>query len=243
MSYNSAQSPTIATVSAGSVAAVTTTTQASNPHAPLATEVFSYLRQCPGGMASVYDVQKHVSSHINTNSECKHALNYAGIGIKTSAANSQTQTGPEQEQQQQQQQQLVDVWIHPALHKNLDTLTESKSPTPTSTPTPTPTSQTQIHACDTPMTDADRQSSTKHTDTSTVSNNPEADKLEAQLRQLLTQLQSLQDQRAKLDRHIHMLHVYNEIKDACQSLLGQLAQMEGVCTRDLYPQFSLSFED
>eukprot|EP01095_Lingulamoeba_sp_RSL-Kostka_P012805 TRINITY_DN5136_c0_g1_i1.p1 TRINITY_DN5136_c0_g1~~TRINITY_DN5136_c0_g1_i1.p1 ORF type:complete len:152 (+),score=40.95 TRINITY_DN5136_c0_g1_i1:41-457(+) len=43
--------------------------------------------------------------------------------------------------------------------------------------------------------------------------------------------------------HIIRLHNYNDAKDGGQKLIGKLAEMEGVCTRDLYPRFGLELED
>ena len=43
--------------------------------------------------------------------------------------------------------------------------------------------------------------------------------------------------------HMKLLHEYNDSKDVAQSLLGQLALIEGCCVRDLYPQFGLTLDD
>ncbi|CAN0390402.1 unnamed protein product [Lampetra fluviatilis] len=47
----------------------------------------------------------------------------------------------------------------------------------------------------------------------------------------------------ELDVHIRKLHDYNELKDAAQSLLGQLAVLRGITTRDLYGNYGLDVED
>eukprot|EP00698_Gefionella_okellyi_P007752 TRINITY_DN1896_c0_g1_i2.p1 TRINITY_DN1896_c0_g1~~TRINITY_DN1896_c0_g1_i2.p1 ORF type:complete len:146 (+),score=34.44 TRINITY_DN1896_c0_g1_i2:98-535(+) len=44
-------------------------------------------------------------------------------------------------------------------------------------------------------------------------------------------------------QRINDLHEYNDIKDACQSLMGQLASMQGVSTKELYSRFGLDLED
>lgn len=43
--------------------------------------------------------------------------------------------------------------------------------------------------------------------------------------------------------YMEQLHRYNEVKDVAQALLGNLAQLTGRTTKDLYPNFNLSFED
>ncbi|PRP74664.1 hypothetical protein PROFUN_13711 [Planoprotostelium fungivorum] len=44
-------------------------------------------------------------------------------------------------------------------------------------------------------------------------------------------------------RHLQMLHDYNDAKDAGQMLLGRLAVMEGLTTKDMYQQYGLELED
>ena len=47
----------------------------------------------------------------------------------------------------------------------------------------------------------------------------------------------------QLKGHMDRLHRYNEIKDSAQTLLGVLANIKGVCVRDLYSEFSLDMND
>ncbi|XP_060572016.1 DNA repair protein SWI5 homolog [Ruditapes philippinarum] len=48
---------------------------------------------------------------------------------------------------------------------------------------------------------------------------------------------------AELQIHIDKLHEYNEIKDVGQLVLGRLANLEGVRSKDLYDQYGLNLED
>ena len=43
--------------------------------------------------------------------------------------------------------------------------------------------------------------------------------------------------------YMETLHRYNEAKDKAQALIGRLAQLSGITTKDLYPKFDLSFDD
>ncbi|XP_069604195.1 DNA repair protein SWI5 homolog [Ranitomeya imitator] len=47
----------------------------------------------------------------------------------------------------------------------------------------------------------------------------------------------------ELDEHISLLHEYNELKDTGQMLLGRLAAVRGVTTKDLYAEFGLDLDD
>ncbi|XP_006903396.1 PREDICTED: DNA repair protein SWI5 homolog [Elephantulus edwardii] len=47
----------------------------------------------------------------------------------------------------------------------------------------------------------------------------------------------------ELKDHIAPLHEYNDIKDVGQMLLGKLAVIRGVTTKELYPEFDLDVDD
>nr|XP_033816473.1 DNA repair protein SWI5 homolog [Geotrypetes seraphini] len=47
----------------------------------------------------------------------------------------------------------------------------------------------------------------------------------------------------ELDKHISLLHQYNDLRDAGQLLLGRLAVFRGVTTKDLYLEFDMELED
>uniref|UniRef100_A0A8C5XPM5 DNA repair protein SWI5 homolog n=1 Tax=Microcebus murinus TaxID=30608 RepID=A0A8C5XPM5_MICMU len=47
----------------------------------------------------------------------------------------------------------------------------------------------------------------------------------------------------ELEDHIGRLHEYNDIKDVGQMLLGKLAVIRGVTTKELYPEFGLDMND
>jgi len=39
--------------------------------------------------------------------------------------------------------------------------------------------------------------------------------------------------------HIDRLHRYNDVKDLAQAIIGRIAVIEGVTTKELYPRFDL----
>ncbi|XP_061460266.1 DNA repair protein SWI5 homolog [Rhineura floridana] len=63
--------------------------------------------------------------------------------------------------------------------------------------------------------------------------------LDQEIAQLSAEGYSLEE----LEDHISLLHEYNEIKDSGQMLLGRLAVIRGVTTRELYPEFDLDVND
>ncbi|XP_044634610.1 LOW QUALITY PROTEIN: DNA repair protein SWI5 homolog [Equus asinus] len=65
------------------------------------------------------------------------------------------------------------------------------------------------------------------------------DMLDKEISQLLSEGYSV----GELEDHISQLHMYNDIKDIGQMLLGKLAVIRGVTTRELYPEFGLDMSD
>uniref|UniRef100_A0A8C6FUV4 DNA repair protein SWI5 homolog n=1 Tax=Moschus moschiferus TaxID=68415 RepID=A0A8C6FUV4_MOSMO len=65
------------------------------------------------------------------------------------------------------------------------------------------------------------------------------DMLDKEITQLLSEGYSV----AELEDHISQLHQYNDLKDAAQMLLGRLAVIRGVTTKELYPEFGLDMND
>ncbi|XP_027410298.1 DNA repair protein SWI5 homolog [Bos indicus x Bos taurus] len=65
------------------------------------------------------------------------------------------------------------------------------------------------------------------------------DMLDKEITQLLSEGYSVDE----LEDHISQLHEYNDIKDAAQMLLGRLAVIRGVTTKELYPEFGLDMND
>ncbi|XP_055648589.1 DNA repair protein SWI5 homolog [Falco peregrinus] len=63
--------------------------------------------------------------------------------------------------------------------------------------------------------------------------------LDQETAQLLSEGYSLEE----LEQHISLLHEYNDIKDAGQTLLGKLAVIRGVTTKQLYPEYDLELSD
>lgn len=63
--------------------------------------------------------------------------------------------------------------------------------------------------------------------------------LDQEIAQLLAEGYSVEE----LDAHIALLHEYNEMKDTGQMLLGKLAMIREVTTKELYPEFGLELSD
>ncbi|XP_005104966.1 DNA repair protein SWI5 homolog isoform X2 [Aplysia californica] len=59
----------------------------------------------------------------------------------------------------------------------------------------------------------------------------------------ITELESRGLRESELQTHIEKLHEYNEIKDIGQMLLGRIAVLEGVQTKDLYEKYGLNLND
>ncbi|XP_035197835.1 DNA repair protein SWI5 homolog [Oxyura jamaicensis] len=66
---------------------------------------------------------------------------------------------------------------------------------------------------------------------------------ELALDQEIAQLMSEGYRLEELEEHIALLHEYNDIKDAGQMLLGKLAVIRGVTTKQLYPEYDLELSD
>ena len=60
---------------------------------------------------------------------------------------------------------------------------------------------------------------------------------------LPTRLESVGEEEQQVKALIRQLHQYNEVKDLAQALIGQLANIEGCTTRELYPRFGLNIDD
>ncbi|XP_076614791.1 DNA repair protein SWI5 homolog [Chaetodon auriga] len=83
-------------------------------------------------------------------------------------------------------------------------------------------------------------------ETAKVSRAEEVAELERRREQLDTEIAQLEAEGYRveeLERHIDMLHEYNDIKDIGQSLLGRIAALRGTTTRDLYSHFGLELDD
>ncbi|XP_015422616.1 PREDICTED: DNA repair protein SWI5 homolog [Myotis davidii] len=65
------------------------------------------------------------------------------------------------------------------------------------------------------------------------------DVLDKEISQLISEGYSVDE----LEDHIAQLHEYNDIKDVGQMLLGKLAVIRGVATKELYPEFGLDMSD
>uniref|UniRef100_A0A8C2YJ09 DNA repair protein SWI5 homolog n=2 Tax=Chinchilla lanigera TaxID=34839 RepID=A0A8C2YJ09_CHILA len=65
------------------------------------------------------------------------------------------------------------------------------------------------------------------------------DMLDQEISQLLSEGYHVDE----LEAHISQLHEYNDIKDVGQMLLGKLAVIRGVTTKELYPEFDLDVND
>uniref|UniRef100_A0A8C4Q3C1 DNA repair protein SWI5 homolog n=1 Tax=Eptatretus burgeri TaxID=7764 RepID=A0A8C4Q3C1_EPTBU len=74
----------------------------------------------------------------------------------------------------------------------------------------------------------------------------EFEALQRKLVALDAEIEELTQEGCQLDElevHIEKMHEYNEVKDVAQMLLGRLAVVRGVTTRDLYEDYNLQLED
>ncbi|PNJ45579.1 SWI5 isoform 5 [Pongo abelii] len=65
------------------------------------------------------------------------------------------------------------------------------------------------------------------------------DMLDKEISQFISEGYSVDE----LEDHITQLHEYNDIKDVGQMLMGKLAVIRGVTTKELYPEFGLDMND
>ncbi|XP_018419539.1 PREDICTED: DNA repair protein SWI5 homolog [Nanorana parkeri] len=73
--------------------------------------------------------------------------------------------------------------------------------------------------------------------------NSELKEKEASLDKEIAELEAQGYSLEELDKHISLLHEYNELKDIGQTLLGHLAVFRGVTTKELYSEFGMDLED
>ncbi|XP_072287640.1 DNA repair protein SWI5 homolog [Pyxicephalus adspersus] len=66
---------------------------------------------------------------------------------------------------------------------------------------------------------------------------------EASLDKEIAQLEAQGYSLAELDKHISLLHEYNELKDTGQMLMGRLAVLRGITSKDLYSELGMDVED
>ncbi|XP_064483164.1 DNA repair protein SWI5 homolog [Ornithodoros turicata] len=74
----------------------------------------------------------------------------------------------------------------------------------------------------------------------------ELDSLLLREKELDEQITSLVDEGytvEELDWHVEKLHEYNEVKDAAQLVLGQLAILKGTTVREMHKDFNLPLDD
>lgn len=93
-----------------------------------------------------------------------------------------------------------------------------------------------------------------HPTTATSSSGHLEAERQAELATLRSRLQELDAQIAQhapketaynkeIGEHMERVHDYHELKDVAQALMGRLATIEGVLTRDLYKRYDLDLED
>ncbi|XP_038046569.1 DNA repair protein SWI5 homolog [Patiria miniata] len=74
----------------------------------------------------------------------------------------------------------------------------------------------------------------------------EVENLQQSAEELQAEIASLTNEgycEEELQTHIEKMHEYNELKDTGQMLLGKIALVEGVTTKDLYERFGLNLDD
>lgn len=79
-----------------------------------------------------------------------------------------------------------------------------------------------------------------------ISASSDTGRMKVRLQNLQAEIDSLKKEGLKeeeLKTHIDKLHEYNEIKDVAQMVLGRIATLEGVRTKDLYAKYGLNLDD
>lgn len=75
----------------------------------------------------------------------------------------------------------------------------------------------------------------------------EIDVLRKELAQMDAEIDELrkekQEHEQQLNEIIDSLHVYNDLKDAAQSIFGILAELDGTTTKEMYKRYNLELED
>eukprot|EP00055_Hartaetosiga_balthica_P013922 m.73783 g.73783 ORF g.73783 m.73783 type:complete len:212 (+) comp8428_c0_seq3:126-761(+) len=71
------------------------------------------------------------------------------------------------------------------------------------------------------------------------------DKVKEDVEKLEKEIQELEKfyNEHELDTLIHKLHVYNDLKDVAQTVLGVLARDKGITTKEMYSNYDLNLED
>ncbi|ESK89348.1 rolly protein [Moniliophthora roreri MCA 2997] len=82
-----------------------------------------------------------------------------------------------------------------------------------------------------------------HARTSATQQGARVAALQAEVDRLQQELGPHEDAEKIVDRHIKLLHQYNEAKDATQMLIGRLANMKETTVREIHRELNLPESD
>jgi hypothetical protein len=138
------------------------------------------------------------------------------------------------------------------LTTNNAQLSEQEKPVEQSTPFDSPITLSLLHSKGLENNPALHQYTINHNNEPVYHMTPQAalhasrlSSLNARNRDLLKQLnlQDAAEAEREMSRHVERLHVYNEVKDCGQALIGRLAVIRETTSKALYEDFGLGLND
>lgn len=73
-------------------------------------------------------------------------------------------------------------------------------------------------------------------------NEVETEELERRWKELSNQIANIPSEKAIKTDTMNLMHKYNEVKDATQTVIGALAHIQGVTLKSLHKEFNVPFK-